>query len=175
MNTLTLILYLFTWLLALLFFLLWRSEQGERIHQETINGQMGEKLEQEEKSAEYYRHRFEVDEMLLRDPELRFVGNCEGCAKVEDENGEPCRVLLSFDDIVKSNYCSQFRRKESNGSDLQTVTKPPISRSPRRYEGTLRRLEEKQGASVGDGDQHNGETNEGHGDTRDDTRQDRAE
>lgn len=159
MNTLTLILYLFTWLLALLFFLLWRREQGKRIFHETT-------AEARKKEAEYFRHRFEVDEMLLKDPQLRFVGNCEGCAKVEDENGEPCRVLLSFDDIVKSNYCSQFKRKESNGSDLQTVTKPPISRSPRRYEGTLRRIEEKQGASVGDGDQHHGETNEGHGNTR---------
>ena len=166
MNVTTLILYIFTWFLALGFFLLWRREQRERERQETINGQMGEKLEQEEKSAEYYRHRFEVDEMLLKDPELRFVGTCEGCAKVEDENGEPCKVLLSFENIVKSNYCSEFKRKVSDGSDLQTVTKPPISRSPRRYEGTLRRIEEKQGASVGDGDQHNGETNEGRCNTR---------
>jgi len=167
MNTLTLILYLFTWLLALLFFLLWRSEHGERIFQEERSKQWREYCDKAEERAEYYRHRFEVDEMLLKDPQLRFVGNCEGCAKVEDDNGEPCKVLLSFDNIVKSNYCSQFKRKESHGSDLQTVTKPPISRSPRRYEGTLRRIEEKQGASVGDGDQHNGETNEGRCNTRD--------
>ena len=167
MNVTTLILYIFTWFLALGFFLLWRREQRERERQETINGQMGEKLEQEEKSAEYYRHRFEVDEMLLKDPQLRFVGNCEGCAKVEDENGEPCKVLLNFENIVKSNYCSEFKRKVSDGSNIQTTTKPPISRSPRRYEGTLRRIEEKQGASVGDGDQHHGETHEGRCNTRD--------
>lgn len=167
MNTLTLILYLFTWLLALFFFLLWRSEQGERIFQEERAKQWREYCDKAEERAEYYRHRFEVDEMLLKDPELRFVGTCEGCAKVEDENGEPCKVLLSFENIVKSNYCSEFKRKVSDGSNIQTTTKPPISRSPRRYEGTLRRIEEKQGASVGDGDQHNGETNEGHGDTRD--------
>ena len=167
MNTLTLILYLFTWLLALLFFLLWRSEQGERIFQEERAKQWRESCDMVEESAEYYRHRFEVDEMLLKDPQLRFVGNCEGCAKVEDENGEPCKVLLSFENIVKSNYCSEFKRKVSDGSNIQTTTKPPISRSPRRYEGTLRRIEEKQGASVGDGDQHHGETNEGRCNTRD--------
>ena len=168
MNTLTLILYLFTWLLALLFFLLWRSEQGERIYQETINGQMGEKLEQEEKRAEYYRHRFEVDEMLLKDPELRFVGTCEGCAKVEDENGEPCRVLLSFENIVKSNYCSEFKRKVSDGSDIQTTTRPPIPRTTKRYEGTLGRLERERGASVGDSDLNDATPDKGRGNTGDD-------
>ena len=170
MNTLTLILYLFTWLLALLFFLLWRSEQGERIYQETINGQMGEKLEQEEKRAEYYRHRFEVDEMLLKDPELRFVGNCEGCAKVEDENGEPCKVLLSFENIVKSNYCSEFKRKVSDGSNIQTTTRPPIPRTSKRYEGTLGRIERERGASVGDSDQHDATPDEGRGNIGDDDR-----
>lgn len=168
MNTLTLILYLFTWLLALLFFLLWRSEQGERIHQETINGQMGEKLEQEEKSAEYYRHRFEVDEMLLNDPQLRFVGSCAGCAIVTDENDEPCKVLLSFDNYTKDNYCPQFKRKDSHGSDLQTTTGAPIPRSPRRYEGTLKRIEGERGASVGDRDTNNAEANERRGNIGDD-------
>ena len=172
MNTLTLILYLFTWLLALLFFLLWRSEQGERIHQETINGQMGEKLEQEEKRAEYYRHRFEVDEMLLRDPELRFVGNCEGCAKVEDENDEPCKIMLNFDNYTKNNYCSQFKRKDSakNGSNIQTTTRPPIPRTSKRYEGTLGRIERERGASVGDSDQHDATPDEGRGNIGDDDR-----
>lgn len=168
MNTLTLILYLFTWLLALLFFLLWRSEQGERIFQEERAKQQREYCDKAEERAEYYRHRFEVDEMLLKDPQLRFVGNCEGCAKVEDENGEPCRVLLSFENIVKSNYCSEFKRKVSDGSNIQTTTRPPIPRTTKRYEGTLGRLERERGASVGDSDQHDATPDERRGYTGDD-------
>ena len=168
MNTLTLILYLFTWLLALLFFLLWRREQGERIFQEERGNQWREYCDKAEERAEYYRHRFEVDEMLLKDPQLRFVGNCEGCAKVEDENGEPCKVLLSFENIVKSNYCSEFKRKVSDGSDIQTTTRPPIPRTTKRYEGTLGRLERERGASVGDCDQHDATPDERRGNIGDD-------
>ena len=170
MNTLTLILYLFTWLLALLFFLLWRSEQGERIFQEERSKQQREYCDKAEERAEYYRHRFEVDEMLLKDPELRFVGTCEGCAKVEDENGEPCKVLLSFENIVKSNYCSEFKRKVSDGSNIQTTTRPPIPRTTKRYEGTLGRLERERGASMGDSDQHDATPDEGRGNIGDDDR-----
>ena len=170
MNTLTLILYLFTWLLALLFFLLWRSEQGERIFQETRVKLWRASCDEADKRAEYYRHRFEVDEMLLKDPQLRFVGNCEGCAKVEDENGEPCKVLLSFENIVKSNYCSEFKRKVSDGSNIQTTTRPPIPRTTKRYEGTLGRLERERGASVGDSDQHDATPDEGRGNIGDDDR-----
>lgn len=170
MNTLTLILYLFTWLLALLFFLLWRSEQGERIFQEERAKQWRESCDMVEERAEYYRHRFEVDEMLLKDPQLRFVGNCEGCAKVEDDNGEPCKVLLSFENIVKSNYCSEFKRKVSDGSNIQTTTRPPIPRTTKRYEGTLGRLERERGASVGNSDLNNATPDEGRGNIGDDDR-----
>ena len=168
MNMLTLIFYLFTWLLALLFFLLWRSEQGERIFQEERAKQWREYCDRAEERAEYYRHRFEVDEMLLKDPQLRFVGNCEGCAKVEDENGEPCKVLLSFENIVKSNYCSEFKRKVSDGSNIQTTTRPPIPRTTKRYEGTLGRIERERGASVGNSDLNNATPDEGRGNTGDD-------
>ena len=160
MNDFELLSYLLTWLLAFIFFLLWRSNRDR------ADG-LEDDLQRMTKAMNYYKQRFEVDEHLLTDPEIKFVGSCQGCAIVTDENDAPCKVLLSFDNYTKDNYCSQFRRKEPNGSNLQTTTKPPISRSPRRYEGTLRRIEEKQGASVGDGDQHHGETHEGRCNTRD--------
>lgn len=170
MNVTALILYCFTWLLALFFFLLWRREQRERIYQTERGDKWKELAEKGKQSAEYYKHRFEVDESLLRDPELRFVGNCEGCAKVEDENGEPCKVLLSFENIVKSNYCSEFKRKVSDGSDIQTTTRPPIPRTTKRYEGTLGRIERERGASVGDCDQHDAIPDERRGNIGDDDR-----
>lgn len=170
MNVTALILYCFTWLLALFFFLLWRREQRERIYQTERGDKWKELAEKGKQSTEYYKHRFEVDEMLLNDPQLRFVGNCEGCAKVEDENGEPCKVLLSFENIVKSNYCSEFKRKVSDGSNIQTTTRPPIPRTSKRYEGTLGRIERERGASVGDSDQHDATPDEGRGNIGDDDR-----
>lgn len=161
MNDFELLSYLLTWLLAFIFFLLWRSNRDRAEGLE-------DDLERMTKAMEYYKQRFEVDEHLLSDPEIKFVGSCQGCAIVTDENDEPCKVLLSFDNYTKDNYCSQFRRKEPNGSNLQTVTKPSISRSPRRYEGTLRRIEEQQGESLGNGNGHDTETHGGHGDIRDD-------
>lgn len=161
MNDFELLLYLLTWLLAFIFFLLWRSNRDR------ADG-LEDDLERMTKAMEYYKQRFEVDEHLLTDPEIKFVGSCQGCAIVTDENDEPCKVLLSFDNYTKDNYCSQFRRKEPNGSNLQTTTKSPISRSARRYEGTLRRIEEQQGESLGNGNGHDTEANGGHGDTRDD-------
>lgn len=157
MNNWTAVLYLFTWLLAILFFFLWRRARDEAEFQEVRGDTWREHAESAEAAANYYEYRLEVDERLLLDPDLRFVGTCDGCEKVEDKNGEPCKVLLSFDNYTKSNYCSQFRRRETNGSDLQTTQKPPISRTAQRYEGTLRRIESKQGQDVGNGNSHNTE------------------
>ena len=161
MNTISLLLYIFTWILAVIFFILYRT------HRDRADG-LEDDLERMTKAMEYYKQRFEVDEHLLSDPEIKFVGSCKGCAIVTDENDEPCKVMLSFDNYTKDNYCSQFRRKEPNGSNLQTTTKPPISRSARRYAGTLRRIEEQQGESLGNGNGNDTEAHGGHGDTRDD-------
>lgn len=151
MNDFELLSYLLTWLLAFIFFLLWRSNRDR------ADG-LEDDLERMTKAMEYYKQRFEVDEHLLTDPEIKFVGSCQGCAIVTDENDEPCKVLLSFENYTKDNYCSQWRRKESNGSNLQTTTGAPIPRSARRYEGTLKRIEGERGASVGDRDADNAET-----------------
>ena len=151
MNDFELLSYLLTWLLAFIFFLLWRSNRDRAEGLE-------DDLERMTKAMEYYKQRFEVDEHLLTDPEIKFVGSCQGCAIVTDENDEPCKVLLSFENYTKDNYCSQWRRKESNGSNLQTTTGAPIPRSARRYEGTLKRVEGERGASVGDRDTDNAET-----------------
>ena len=151
MNDFELLSYLLTWLLAFIFFLLWRSNRDR------ADG-LEDDLQRMTKAMEYYKQRFEVDEHLLTDPEIKFVGSCQGCAIVTDENDEPCKVLLSFDNYTKDNYCSQWRRKESNGSNLQTTTGAPIPRSARRYEGTLKRIEGERGASVGDRDTNNAET-----------------
>ena len=161
MSDITVLLYLLTWIMAVIFFLLWRSNRDRAEGLE-------DDLERMTKAMNFYKQRFEVDEHLLSDPEIKFVGSCQGCAILTDENDEPCKVLLSFDDYKKDNYCSQYRRKESNGSDLQTVKKPPISRSARRYEGTLRRIEEQQSESLGNGNGHDTETHGGHGDIGDD-------
>lgn len=161
MNNFELLSYILTWLLAFIFFLLWRSNRDRAEGLE-------DDLERMTKAMNYYKQRFEVDEHLLSDPEIKFVGSCQGCAIVTDENDEPCKVLLSFDDYKKNNYCSQYRRKESHGSDLQTTTSAPLSRTAKRYEGTLRRIEGERGASVGDCNLHNSETNERRGDPRDD-------
>ena len=150
MNNFELLSYILTWLLAFIFFLLWRSNRDRAEGLE-------DDLQRMTKAMEYYKQRFEVDEHLLTDPEIKFVGSCQGCAIVTDENDEPCKVLLSFENYTKDNYCSQWRRKESNGSNLQTTTGAPLSRSPRRYEGTLKRLEGERGASVGDRDTNNAE------------------
>ena len=150
MNNFELLSYILTWLLAFIFFLLWRSNRDR------ADG-LEDDLERMTKAMEYYKQRFEVDEHLLSDPEIKFVGSCQGCAIVTDENDEPCKVLLSFDNYTKNNYCSQFRRKESNGSDLQTTTGAPIPRSVKRYEGTLKRIEGERGASVGDRNTDNAE------------------
>ena len=152
MNDFELLSYLLTWLLAFIFFLLWRSNRDR------ADG-LEDDLQRMKKAMEYYKQRFEVDEHLLSDPEIKFVGSCQGCAIVTDENDEPCKVLLSFENYTKDNYCSQWKRKESkHGSNLQTTTGAPIPRSPRRYEGTLKRLEGERGASVGDRDTDNAET-----------------
>lgn len=153
MNDFELLLYLLTWLLAFIFFLLWRSNRDR------ADG-LEDDLERMTKAMEYYKQRFEVDEHLLTDPEIKFVGSCQGCAIVTDENDEPCKIMLNFDNYTKNNYCSQFKRKDSakNGTDLQTTTGAPIPRSARRYEGTLKRLEGERGASVGDRDTDNAET-----------------
>lgn len=152
MNDFELLSYLLTWLLAFIFFLLWRSNRDR------ADG-LEDDLQRMTKAMEYYKQRFEVDEHLLSDPEIKFVGSCQGCAIVTDENDEPCKVMLSFDNITKNNYCSQFKRKESaNGSNVQTTTGAPIPRSARRYEGTLKRVEGERGASVGDRDTDNAET-----------------
>ena len=108
MSDLELLLYLATWLMAVIFFLLWRSNRDRADGLEDDN----ERLTQ---AMEYYKGRFEVDEMLLNDPSIRFVGTCESCRRVEDANGEPCKTLLSFDNIVKSNYCSDYKRKDNDG------------------------------------------------------------
>ena len=153
MNDFELLLYILTWLLAFIFFLLWRSNRDR------ADG-LEDDLERMTKAMEYYKQRFEVDEHLLSDPEIKFVGSCKGCAIVTDENDEPCKIMLNFDNYTKNNYCSQFKRKDSakNGTDLQTTTGAPIPRSARRYEGTLKRLEGERGASVGDRDTDNAET-----------------
>ena len=153
MNDFELLLYLLTWLLAFIFFLLWRSNRDR------ADG-LEDDLERMTKAMEYYKQRFEVDEHLLTDPEIKFVGSCQGCAIVTDENDEPCKIMLNFEKKKKNNYCSQFKRKDSakNGTDLQTTTGAPIPRSARRYEGTLKRLEGERGASVGDRDTDNAET-----------------
>lgn len=153
MNNLELFLYLATWLMAVIFFLLWRSNRDR------ADG-LEDDLERMTKAMEYYKQRFEVDEHLLSDPEIKFVGSCQGCAIVTDENDEPCKIMLNFDNYTKNNYCSQFKRKDSakNGTDLQTTTGAPIPRSARRYEGTLKRIEGERGASVGDRDTDNAET-----------------
>ena len=153
MNDFELLLYLLTWLLAFIFFLLWRSNRDR------ADG-LEDDLERMTKAMEYYKQRFEVDEHLLSDPEIKFVGSCQGCAIVTDENDEPCKIMLNFDNYTKNNYCSQFKRKDSakNGTDLQTTTGAPIPRSARRYEGTLKRIEGERGASVGDRDTDNAET-----------------
>ena len=153
MNDFELLLYLLTWLLAFIFFLLWRSNRDR------ADG-LEDDLERMTKAMEYYKQRFEVDEHLLTDPEIKFVGSCQGCAIVTDENDEPCKIMLNFDNYTKNNYCSQFKRKDSakNGTDVQTTTGAPIPRSARRYEGTLKRLEGERGASVGDRDTDNAET-----------------
>ena len=153
MNDFELLSYLLTWLLAFIFFLLWRSNRDR------ADG-LEDDLERMTKAMEYYKQRFEVDEHLLSDPEIKFVGSCKGCAIVTDENDEPCKIMLNFDNYTKNNYCSQFKRKDSakNGTDLQTTTGAPIPRSARRYEGTLKRLEGERGASVGDRDTNNAET-----------------
>ena len=151
MNNFELLSYILTWLLAFIFFLLWRSNRDRAEGLE-------DDLERMTKAMNYYKQRFEVDEHLLSDPEIKFVGSCQGCAILTDENDEPCKVLLSFENYTKDNYCSQWRRKESNGSNLQTTTGAPIPRSARRYEGTLKRVEGERGASVGDRDTDNAET-----------------
>ena len=153
MNDFELLSYLLTWLLAFIFFLLWRSNRDR------ADG-LEDDLERMTKAMEYYKQRFEVDEHLLTDPEIKFVGSCQGCAIVTDENDEPCKIMLNFDNYTKNNYCSQFKRKDSakNGTDIQTTTGAPIPRSARRYEGTLKRLEGERGASVGDRDTDNAET-----------------
>ena len=153
MNDFELLLYLLTWLLAFIFFLLWRSNRDR------ADG-LEDDLERMTKAMEYYKQRFEVNEHLLSDPEIKFVGTCQGCAIVTDENDEPCKIMLNFDNYTKNNYCSQFKRKDSakNGTDIQTTTGAPIPRSARRYEGTLKRLEGERGASVGDRDTDNAET-----------------
>lgn len=152
MNNFELLSYILTWLLAFIFFLLWRSNRDRAEGLE-------DDLERMTKAMEYYKQRFEVDEHLLTDPEIKFVGSCQGCAIVTDENDEPCKVLLSFENYTKDNYCSQWKRKESkHGSNLQTTTGAPIPRSARRYEGTLKRVEGERGASVGDRDTDNAET-----------------
>ena len=151
MSDITVLLYLLTWIMAVIFFLLWRSNRDRAEGLE-------DDLERMTKAMEYYKQRFEVDEHLLTDPEIKFVGSCQGCAIVTDENDEPCKVLLSFDNYTKDNYCSQFKRKDSHGSDLQTTAGAPIPRSARRYEGTLKRVEGERGASVGDRDTDNAET-----------------
>lgn len=151
MNNFELLSYILTWLLAFIFFLLWRSNRDRAEGLE-------DDLERMTKAMNYYKQRFEVDEHLLSDPEIKFVGSCQGCAIVTDENDEPCKVLLSFDNYTKDNYCSQFKRKDSHGSDLQTTAGAPLSRSARRYEGTLKRVEGERGASVGDRDTDNAET-----------------
>lgn len=157
MNNFELLSYILTWLLAFIFFLLWRSNRDR------ADG-LEDDLQRMTKAMEYYKQRFEVDEHLLTDPEIKFVGSCQGCAIVTDENDEPCKVLLSFENYTKDNYCSQWKRKESkHGSNLQTTTGAPLSRSPRRYEGTLKRIEGERGASVGDSDLHNTEANERRG------------
>ena len=150
MNNFELLSYILTWLLAFIFFLLWRSNRDR------ADG-LEDDLERMTKAMEYYKQRFEVTEQLLNDPQIKFVGSCQGCAIVTDENDEPCKVLLSFDNYTKDNYCSQFKRKDSHGSDLQTTAGAPIPRSARRYEGTLKRLEGERGASVGDRDTNNAE------------------
>lgn len=153
MNNFELLSYILTWLLAFIFFLLWRSNRDR------ADG-LEDDLERMTKAMEYYKQRFEVNERLLSDPEIRFVGSCAGCAILTDENDEPCKIMLNFDNYTKNNYCSQFKRKDSakNGTDLQTTTGAPIPRSARRYEGTLKRLEGERGASVGDRDTDNAET-----------------
>lgn len=153
MNNFELLSYILTWLLAFIFFLLWRSNRDR------ADG-LEDDLERMTKAMEYYKQRFEVTEQLLSDPEIRFVGSCEGCSILTDENDEPCKIMLNFDNYTKNNYCSQFKRKDSakNGTDLQTTTGAPIPRSARRYEGTLKRLEGERGASVGDRDKDNAET-----------------
>ena len=151
MNDFELLSYLLTWLLAFIFFLLWRSNRDR------ADG-LEDDLERMTKAMEYYKQRFEVTEQLLNDPQIKFVGSCQGCAIVTDENDEPCKVLLSFDNYTKDNYCSQFKRKDSHGSDLQTTAGSPIPRSARRYAGTLKRIEGERGASVGDRDTDNAET-----------------
>ena len=153
MNDFELLSYLLTWLLAFIFFLLWRSNRDR------ADG-LEDDLERMTKAMEYYKQRFEVNEHLLSDPEIKFVGTCQGCAIVTDENDEPCKIMLNFDNYTKNNYCSQFKRKDSakNGTDIQTTTGAPIPRSARRYEGTLKRLEGERGASVGDRDTDNAET-----------------
>ena len=150
MNNFELLSYILTWLLAFIFFLLWRSNRDRAEGLE-------DDLKRMTKAMEYYKQRFEVDEHLLSDPEIKFVGSCQGCAIVTDENDEPCKVLLSFENIVKSNYCSEFKRKGSDGSNLQTTTGAPIPRSVKRYEGTLKRIEGERGASVGDRNTDNAE------------------
>lgn len=153
MNDFELLSYLLTWLLAFIFFLLWRSNRDR------ADG-LEDDLKRMTKAMEYYKQRFEVNERLLSDPEIRFVGSCAGCSILTDENDEPCKIMLNFDNYTKNNYCSQFKRKDSakNGTDLQTTTGAPIPRSARRYEGTLKRLEGERGASVGDRDTDNAET-----------------
>ena len=158
MNDFELLSYLLTWLLAFIFFLLWRSNRDR------ADG-LEDDLQRMTKAMEYYKQRFEVDEHLLTDPEIKFVGSCQGCAIVTDENDEPCKVLLSFDNYTKDNYCSQYRRKESNGSNLQTAKVTPIPRGTKTYEGTLKRIENKHGALVGEGNGHNAETDIRSGDT----------
>ena len=151
MNNFELLSYILTWLLAFIFFLLWRSNRDRAEGLE-------DDLQRMTKAMEYYKQRFEVDEHLLSDPEIKFVGSCQGCAIVTDENDEPCKVLLSFDNYTKDNYCSQWKRKESkHGSNLQTTTGAPIPRSVKRYEGTLKRIEGERGASVGDRNTDNAE------------------
>ena len=158
MNDFELLSYLLTWLLAFIFFLLWRSNRDR------ADG-LEDDLQRMTKAMEYYKldpakkHLFIVGGSL-GDPEIRFVGSCAGCSILTDENDEPCKIMLNFDNYTKNNYCSQFKRKDSakNGTDLQTTTGAPIPRSARRYEGTLKRLEGERGASVGDRDTDNAET-----------------
>ena len=161
MNNFELLSYILTWLLAFIFFLLWRSNRDRAEGLE-------DDLERMTKAMNYYKQRFEVDEHLLSDPEIKFVGSCQGCAIVTDENDEPCKVLLSFDNYTKDNYCSQFKRKDSHGSDLQTGTREKLPRRTQRYEGTLRRIEAQRGVGVGDGDVNDTEADIRRGDTRND-------
>lgn len=102
MNMFYTCLYIFTLILAFVLFLLQRFERRN-------NEDLSEKLNIAQKAAEYYRQRFELDEDLLLDPGFKYVGSCGTCSKRE-LNGEPCEIMLLFDNVKKNNYCSNFKR-----------------------------------------------------------------